>query len=383
LTSKKLIFKSDRSKKLNILHVAPSLNVKDGGISTFVSGLINSLKNASNFYIITAKLKNKNTLFNINPKNFFYYKETFNLYKNYKIIKFLIVQSISKKKIDIIHVHGLWSFVNYLVSKYALKNNIPLIIHPHGMLESWALKQKFLKKKFAYLFYQKNVLQKASVIIASSKKESDSIKKLDLRKNITIIPNGINFLKKKIIHRYNKKILKALVLSRLHPGKGIDDLIKSWSGIRQNKWHLNIVGDGLANYVNYLKKLKNTLDYQNNISFLGHYTHDKKKKIFKNSDLFILPSYSENFGLSIIEAMNYGLPVITTTKTPWEKIKDYQCGWIIEPGKDSLTKFLPRILFSKPFMLESFSQKAYKFSKKFDWKIISKKYFKLYIKLSK
>jgi glycosyltransferase involved in cell wall biosynthesis len=181
LTSKKLIFKSDRSKKLNILHVAPSLNVKDGGISTFVSGLINSLKNASNFYIITAKLKNKNTLFNINPKNFFYYKETFNLYKNYKIIKFLIVQSISKKKIDIIHVHGLWSFVNYLVSKYALKNNIPLIIHPHGMLESWALKQKSLKKKFAYLFYQKNVLQKASVIIASSKKESDSIKKLDLR----------------------------------------------------------------------------------------------------------------------------------------------------------------------------------------------------------
>lgn len=109
----------------------------------------------------------------------------------------------------------------------------------------------------------------------------------------------------------------------------------------------------------------------------------KKKKIFKNSDLFILPSYSENFGLSIIEAMNHGLPVITTTKTPWEKIKDYQCGWIIEPGKESLTKFLPRILFSKPFMLESFSQKAYKFSKKFDWKIISKEYFKLYIKLSK
>lgn len=383
MTSKNLIFKRERLKKLNILHVVPSLNVKDGGISTFVSGLTNSLKNFLNFYLITTKSQNKDKLFNINTKNFFYFKESFNLYKNYKIIKFFIDQNISKNKIDIIHIHGLWSFVNYLISKYALKNNIPLIIHPHGMLESWALNRKFLKKKIAYLFYQKNILQKASVIIASSKKESDSIKKLGLKKNIKIIPNGINFFKKKIFRNYNKKILNALVLSRLHPGKGIDDLIKSWSSINQNKWHLNIVGDGFANYVNYLKKLKNTFDYQNNITFLGHYGHDKKKKIFKNSDLFISPSYSENFGLSIIEALNYGLPVITTTKTPWGKIKDYQCGWIIEPGTESLNKLLPRILFSKSFMLQSYSRKAYKFSKKFDWKIITKEYFKLYIKLSK
>lgn len=163
MTSKKLIFKSRRSKKLNILHVAPSFNEKDGGISTFVSGLINSLKNFSNFYIITAKSKNKNKLLNINPKNFFYYKESLNLYKNYKIIKFLIVQSISKNKIDIIHVHGLWSFVNYLVSKYALKNNIPLIIHPHGMLESWALKQKFLKKNLL-IFFTKKIFYKERVL---------------------------------------------------------------------------------------------------------------------------------------------------------------------------------------------------------------------------
>ena len=70
----------------------------------------------------------------------------------------------------------------------------------------------------------------------------------------------------------------------------------------------------------------------------------KKEEILKSADCFLLPSKSENFGMSIIEALSYGLPVLTTTETPWEKLGEINAGIIFKFSQNNLTQNLRKIL---------------------------------------
>ena len=198
------------------------------------------------------------------------------------------------------------------------------------MLESWALKQSYFKKKIFYFLVERYHLKFATFLRATSELEAKTLRNLGYKKIITI-PNSIKIPnQKKKIKPKNKKRKQLLFLGRLHPKKGLIELLNSWKYIQNEykDWELLVCGHDENNYKKeILKKIKKL--NLSRVIIKDFVTGEEKDKVYRSADLFILLSHSENFGLSIAEAFSYCLPVITTTNTPWKKINKYKCGWCV------------------------------------------------------
>jgi len=296
-------------------------------------------------------------------------------------IRFLIVHKknfLLKKKIlhnyDIFHIFGGWSLFYIRLSLLALKMKKKLIIHTMGFYEPWSLSQKKIKKMIAWKLYQKKILLKADIIHCASNSEEKNLLKLNKNFKTIILPFGVidGFIKKKITKKLNKK---ALFFSRLHHKKGLADLIHVWQVIGNSDWTLDIVGDGDNN--NYFKKMLNSKNVK--INFLNPvYDKAEKIKLFSQYDLFILPTKNENFGISILESLSRGLPVLTTAATPWKFIAQYNAGWIIKKIQPELRINLLKIFRMKSNEFFIKSKNAVKLAKKFTWSLIFKEYMKTY-----
>ncbi len=132
-------------------------------------------------------------------------------------------------------------------------------------------------------------------------------------------------------------------MSRLHPKKGIVELLIAWAKI-QNRfpdWELVICGFDENNYKKIIKKKIEDLNLQR-IILKDFVTGKDKEKIYYSSNLFILLSHSENFGLSIAEALSYKIPVITTFNTPWKKLNNKKCGWCIKLDNKIIVKTIEK-----------------------------------------
>lgn len=280
------------------------------------------------------------------------------------------------KNFDIIHYFGGWNFFHIKVMFYSIIYKKKFIISPMGIFEEWSLEQKKLKKKIALYFYQTFFLNRASIIHVTSDREKKNLQNITKNKNIRIIPHGVRDvdIANKTIFKNDKK--KAIFFSRLHKKKGIIELIDAWLNINNKEWELHIYGpdfDGLK--VKIEKMIKN-----NKSITLFEPVFQENEKINKllDYDLSILPTRSENFGYSILESLQFGIPMLTTNKTPWNNIKDENAGWIIDSSLIELENTLRKILLLQKKDFEEKSKNAIKLSKNYSFKNLKAKYFFLY-----
>jgi glycosyltransferase involved in cell wall biosynthesis len=184
-------------------------------------------------------------------------------------------------------------------------------------------------------------LKRAGVLRATSEKEAEEFRALKLRQPIAIVPNGVEmpegFRERRTQDRGQKTLL---FLSRLHPMKGLKDLVTAWARIRPNGWRVVIAGPSENNHQQEMESLADSLGVRRDFEFIGSVDDDQKWKLLSQTDLFVLPSYSESFGTAIAEALAAGVPVITTRATPWREIETYQCGWWVDVGADSIAEAL-------------------------------------------
>jgi len=249
-----------------------------------------------------------------------------------------IINEMSIFKNVIVHAHGLWSPFIHKTIRLSISESIPVLLTTHGMLDPWALSHKYLKKKLAWYFYQKNDTASVNLIHTTSPVESKNIRDIGVNTPIILIPNAVNLPLEYKGNRNHAKV--ALFLSRIHPVKGLVDLIDAWNSVNTDGWRLIIAGEGEKKYMEIIKNKVTALNLQREISFIGHVCGKEKELLYRESDLFVLPTYSENFGLVIAEAMSYGIPVITTKAAPWYIIEKNNCGWWVDVGVESLSKAL-------------------------------------------
>ncbi len=193
--------------------------------------------------------------------------------------------------------------------------------------------------------YQKSSLKNAACLHATAKMEADNFRKLGFTNPIAIIPNGIYIPEFPLIRPKFERIekRKILFLSRIHPKKGIEFLIKAWYRLSfdlRNDWKVEIAGNGEASYIATLQSMINTFGLSDEIQFTGPQFGENKFAAFHNADLFVLPTFSENFGIVVTEALACGVPVITTKGTPWEELNTYNAGWWIDIGVQPLVEAL-------------------------------------------
>lgn len=247
-----------------------------------------------------------------------------------------------KNPITLIHQHGIWLRSSHAVTSYAHENQLPLVVAPRGMLEPWAINNSKWKKKLAWMLYQKRDLQRATAFHATAHLEAESIRRLGFKQPIAVIPNGIQLPEHRqssaITHPSSTKT--ALFLSRINPKKGLPMLLNAWKKLSPEGWRLVIAGNDDGGHVAELKAQIKRLGLSERVSYAGPLFSEAKEKAYREADLFVLPSYSENFGIVVTEALGYQVPVLTTTGCPWKELETDRCGWWVEPTPSGIEQGL-------------------------------------------
>ncbi|HSK64905.1 MAG TPA: glycosyltransferase, partial [Pyrinomonadaceae bacterium] len=154
----------------------------------------------------------------------------------------------------------------------------------------------------------------------------------------------------------------VLVVSRLHPKKGLDELIDAFKSLNDQRWRLVIAGDGPSEYFDFLKSRANGSE---KITFTGWVEGKQKEALIRGASLFALPSRHENFGLSVVEAMACGVPVLVTPQVNLAReIRDAEAGWSVSP-KD-LRDGLAGVIANDEERLKR-GKAAYEFAKRYSW----------------
>ena len=390
--------KNNSNNKINIFQTINDLSINSGGPSKTVTQLSSQLScnQDLNISIITSTKNNNGSIPNVKPKNYNVNilnsskKLNINPIFDYPYYKTLLI-NISNNRNNIIHDNGLWLASNNTVSIFANKYSIPILISPHGMLEPWSLNYNYYKKKLAWITYQYKNLKKAHAIHATSIQEANNIKKLNLNTPIAIIPNGINIPSKSLVlnaieYKLEKNISKEnivnnyLYVGRIHPKKGLLNLLKALKElvITHPDSKLIIAGPSESGYKKVLENYIYTNNMKDHILFKGSVHGKELEDLYLSSDVFILPTYSENFGVVVAEALSYGLPVITTHGAPWPELNQTNSGWWVEASSKGIMNAMKS---SKQLDLNKYREmtlNAVNLSLRFEWENISNQYLAIY-----
>ena len=160
---------------------------------------------------------------------------------------------------------------------------------------------------------------------------------------VAIIPNGIHI--PELIHAERSRVRTLLYLGRIHPIKGLENLLPAWAAVQDKfpEWRLQIVGPDSGGHLAELQALATRLNLER-IAFTGPLTGSEKQKAYANADLYVLPTYSENFGMTVAESLAAGTPAIVTKGAPWQSLDEKQAGRWIDTGKDALIACLEEML---------------------------------------
>lgn len=221
---------------------------------------------------------------------------------------------------DLLHTHGLWTFPS-LAARLA-RGRRPYVVSPHGMLEAWALAQSTSRKRLAAAAYERAHLEGAACLHALSASEADAIRAFGLTKPIAIIPNGVDLPEPgrrppppAWRSRLPEDARILLFLGRIHPKKGLAELVEAWCRMDREKlappWHLVIAGMGKPEDEAGLRRHVAATG-AHDIHLVGPQVGAEKRATFEAAHAFVLPSKSEGLPMAVLEAWAHGLPVMMT-----------------------------------------------------------------------
>lgn len=379
--------KQENESKLKILQVCPYFYPYLAGQEIFVLELSKQLKKSG--HSVTVYTSNHSHLpayEKIQGLDVFRFKMIFNPLNNPICPGFLNIYK-NIRDFDIIHVHNEHSFVTLLTYLINLFFKKPIVLSCHGQLRF----NNYWKDLFEITFSRtvgKFIFKNISKVAALSDSDKNYLISIgvDSRK-IVIIPNAINHDSLDNIS-YNKKIQKTndekilLYVGVLIKRKGVEYLIKSIPDIiKDNRLCCIIVGKG--DYREKLETLVDKLNLTNNIIFKGSVKTEELYYYYNTADIFVLPSVSEGLPTTILEAMYFGLPVVTTD-IPGIRDHFSDSAILVTPKNEKeLAKAIIRVLNDLP-LRERLSRRGKELVReKYTWDKVSNTYINIYHELLK
>ena len=310
---------------MRILNVVKSINISQGGPPEVIRNY-SSVINRKGKVIKVIKL---------NMISIFYFITSFINKKRYKKLKMFI------QNYDIIHFHEFWSIKTLFLAYFARKLGKKLIAIPHGVLDSWSLREKYLKKKIFSILFLKKFILSLDAIFFSTKDEFFEAKKNYKLPFAFIIPNGINLEK---FHRINKiqsknKKKKIIFFGRIHKKKGIELLLNSIKSLPSeffDDFYFEITGPGEDSYINNIQKLINDFNLSLNVFLKNPMSQNEKINYLRSGSVFILPSYEEADSIALKEAMSLNLPVIISEQCRMDIVERENAGFIVKTDTQSI-----------------------------------------------
>jgi glycosyltransferase involved in cell wall biosynthesis len=243
--------------------------------------------------------------------------------------------------IDVANVHALWLPFTHRFLRAATGLGIPTILSTHGMLEPNALRLKWWKKRIALIAYQRRDLRLADALHATALPEAETLRRFGLRQPIIVAPPGLTLPAVELMRSWSfVGPRQILYFSRIHPKKNVLGLVEAWAAVRPQGWTLRIVGPDEGGHAASVNARITALGLTATVSVSGPVYGSEKQRLFADSSLFILPSFTENFGIVVAEALAHGVPAIATHGTPWRELVEAGCGWWVAPDHESLVSAL-------------------------------------------
>lgn len=206
-----------------------------------------------------------------------------------------------------ISVHGLWMWPG-VAGRLA---GAQRVVHPHGMVDPWALGHRAPRKRIAWALYERANLAGAAAIRALNESEAAAARAILPGARVVVIPNGVDLNVREAVVR-DARPEKILFLGRLHPKKGLRELVEAWTLLERPRPKLIIAGPDQAGFEAELRRLAARWGLEGDVSFTGEVLGEAKAALLASCDGFILPSHSEGMSMAVLEAAAAGLPVLLT-----------------------------------------------------------------------
>jgi glycosyltransferase involved in cell wall biosynthesis len=289
---------------------------------------------------------------------------------------------------DVIHTNTVFSPMVSLVHWLCRLRKIPYIITPHGMLEPWALSYKGWKKKLYLNLVEQPLIKKSSAIQVIANAEAGNVKTLGFKQSVTI-PNGIHqkdfttlpdaeiFYQQFPATRHKKLIL---FLGRIDPKKGLDLLAPAFAQVHNNfpETHLIVAGPNSTGFLTTVQNYFAQANCLDAVTFTGMLTGEIKYAALAAASLYVAPSYSEGFSISVLEGMASGLPCVITTGCNFPEAEQANAAYVVDIQTREIASSLNHCL-SHPQDAEAIGLRARDFIlKNYTWETSAKKLIGVY-----
>lgn len=281
-------------------------------------------------------------------------------------------------RFDVVHIDSLYQFPSTIAAYYCRRYGVPYVIRPHGTLDPFLYRRHRLRK-WAYetVFERRNLLAAAAVQFTSTE-EMMLASSLGLRFRGLVAPLGVNFegtpndwellVDATWPELAGKEVV--LFLGRINFKKGLDILAQAYTTIRRQRKNVQLVIAGPDNdgYSAQVREWFARADCLSSVTFTGMVRNGLKAALLKRARVFVLPSYTENFGIAVVEAMGAGIPVAISNRVNiWREVQDAAAGLVAQPDADQFAKILMTLL-DDPGAAEAMGERGYRFARtRFSW----------------
>ena len=278
---------------------------------------------------------------------------------------------------NVVHLTAVYSFPTFPTLFFCRLFNKPVVWSPRGALQRWEGTSRVVRKWVWESICQKLAPRNNLVLHVTSQAEADQSRKRFPRLRAVVIPNGVD-VPQILRRKASNGRLRLLYLGRLHPIKGIELLLEACGivGELSPDWHLYIAGTGSPSYVDFLKTKVQELGLSKQVEFVGEVFEEKKEALFARSDVALVPSHVENFGIVVAESLAHAVPVIASKGTPWIGLETNRCGLWVDNDPESLATAIRKI---RTLPLQEMGQRGREWMEKdFSWESLSGEMLALY-----
>lgn len=327
----------DFSYSMKVIHYIPSIDRASGGVGSYMQLLAAPLGRLVELHIVTHRSDNPLKMEHAQVHTVADWRHPQRLRREW-------LRLLDEVRPDVVHVNTCWVPSCAMVQRWAQARGYRVVLSPHGMLEPWILRRHYWTRKLpALLLYQRGAVRRADLLHATAESERENLTALGWNTRIGVVANGVDVAAIEMKHSW-RRTGRLLFLSRVHPKKGVEFLLESMKALKNESIEILIAGEGEPSYIEELKTLAGRLGVADRVKFLGGVYGEEKWRLYREADLFVLPTHSENFGIVIAEALASGTPVVTTKGTPWHELETSHCGWWTEIGTQPTTHALRSFL---------------------------------------
>lgn len=313
------------------------------------------------------------------------------------VFSFPLARALKKnvRTFDIVHIHSLYLFHTFVTARYCRQYGVPYLIRPHGTLDPFLRRKSRWKKTIYNFLIEKRSLDHAAAIHYTTQEEMNlahyALKirapgvavplGLELKEYTTLPPRGTF---RSQFPEIGDKFL-ILFLSRINFKKGLDLLARAYGIVARQRddVHLVLAGPDNEGYEGQVRRWLAEERVLNRVTFTGMILSEEKLAALRDADVFVLPSYTENFGIAVVEAMACGLPVVISNKVNiWREVAKAEAGIITDCDASQVAEAILGLIDDPELRIKMGEKGERLVQKNFTWSKAAEKMIKVYTKIT-